>query len=52
MEQQVKQATAYPLRMPLDVREKLQERAHELDRSLHWVIVKTLRDGLNVQNKD
>jgi hypothetical protein len=37
-----KQATSYPLRLPPHLREFYQGRAVELDRSLHWVLVKTL----------
>jgi hypothetical protein len=39
-----KQATSYPLRLPVHLREFFQGKAIELDRSLHWVLIKTLDD--------
>lgn len=41
----VPQPSSFPLRMPADLRSALQEKADRLDRSLHWVIVKTLEDA-------
>lgn len=39
------QASPYPLRMPMKLREFFEAKARDLDRSLHWVLVKTLQDA-------
>jgi predicted transcriptional regulator len=45
------QPSSYPLRMPADLRSFLQEKADRLDRSLHWVIVKTLDDARKKESR-
>jgi hypothetical protein len=51
-----KQAASYPLRLPQHVRDFYQRRADHLDRSLHWVILRTLEqaatDGGNGSEKE
>ncbi|WP_242560111.1 MULTISPECIES: Arc family DNA-binding protein [Pandoraea] len=45
------QPSSYPLRMPADLRNFLQEKADRLDRSLHWVIVNTLNDARKKESR-
>ncbi|HEX2655596.1 MAG TPA: hypothetical protein VHN11_18350 [Xanthobacteraceae bacterium] len=47
-----KQAASYPLRLPPHLREHYQRRADELDRSLHWVILKALEGAAEADAKE
>lgn len=51
MENKPKQPTPYPLRMPDDLRSKLEEEANKIGRSLHAEIIARLEQSFSVQNQ-